>query len=229
MEMTVSPSAKLMPRTYMESSPLRRARRHGKRMHWPSAVVNNTSSSTVQASTPTMPQPHSASSRSCRLRLAWSEVGARCAGRLPPVVANITSAPPSPSSSGSSGIEVMRSSFSSEHRPAPCRAPGGAARAAATPWSCRPGRARKNRIGAWVENDEAGPKSSSLVAYRAALAARAAGRSRSKRRPLDPTGMGHGDDHVLAGGQSSSSTSPSKSRISINYAGWHSSRTSGQF
>ncbi len=55
MAMTLSPFASVMPRTPVESRPLKtRTSSTQKRMHWPRAVVSRTSSSSVQIWTSTM-------------------------------------------------------------------------------------------------------------------------------------------------------------------------------
>ena len=113
--MTRSPDARLMPRTPVESRPLKtRTSGTGKRMHWPSAVVSTTSSFSEQVATSTMRSPSSSFIAILPLRFTWMK-SLSLLRRTPPLsVANITSsASQVASSSGSGMMVVIRSSFSS--------------------------------------------------------------------------------------------------------------------
>ena len=114
-EITRSSSASEMPRTPMESRPLNtRTSVTGKRMHWPFAVVINTSSCSVQVSTDTMPSPSSSFMAILPLRFTCTKSESLLRRIVPLVVANTTSSVSQlVSSSGNGRIEVIRSPCSS--------------------------------------------------------------------------------------------------------------------
>ena len=112
--MMPSPSARLMPRTPMESRPLKtRTSGTGKRMHWPFAVVSSTSSFSVQIWTSTMCSPSSSFMAILPPRFTWMKSESLLRRTVPREVANITSSlSQEASSSGSGMMVVMRSPWS---------------------------------------------------------------------------------------------------------------------
>ena len=232
MEMMSSPSARLMPRTPMESRPLKtRTSVTAKRMHWPLAVVSSTSSFSEQICTSTMCSPSSSFMAILPPRLTWTKSDSLLRRTVPREVANITSSlSQDASSSGSGMMVVMRSpclsgsmftralplAFGRGERQAPHLLLVGLALG---------GEEDHRRVG--VGHEQAGDEI--LVARRHAGAALAAAALRPvgrERHALDVAGMGHGDDHVLAGDQVLVVDDPSPNPRSASCAAWRRRRGS---
>src|SRR6478752_2296324 len=91
-EITVSPSASVIPRTPMEVRLWKtRTSVTGKRMHWPPAEVSRTSSRSVQIATFTMPSPSSSFMAIMPERRTSTKSESLLRRTVPRVVANITS------------------------------------------------------------------------------------------------------------------------------------------
>ena len=127
MEMTFSPSPMVMPRTPVESRPLKtRTSPTSKRIARPPEVVSSTSSLAEQVATSTMPSPSSSFMAILPLRLISTKSASELRRTVPRVVENMMSSfCQSASSSGSGMIDVMRSPVSRGKRlisalPRPC-------------------------------------------------------------------------------------------------------------